>query len=189
MKLGLTIFRVVVGATMFAHGAQKLFGWFGGHGPDATGQAFDAMGHKPGKRTALAAGASEAGGGALLATGFLTPLGSAATIGVMSQAIRTVHWEKGFFNTEGGYEYNLVLIASALVLADVGPGPLSLDRALGTERSGSLVALAALGAGLAGPKLLERLNAAAEAEQPAAAPAPQTAEPRPAAPETVGSSR
>jgi putative oxidoreductase len=187
MKLGLTIFRVVVGATMFAHGAQKLFGWFGGHGPDATGQAFDAMGLKPGKRTALAAGASEAGGGALLATGFLTPLGSAATIGVMSQAIRTVHWEKGFFNTEGGYEYNLALIASAAALADVGPGPLSLDRALGTERTGSLVALAALGAGLAGPKLLERLNAGTD--QPAAAPAPQTAEPQPAAPETVGSSR
>jgi putative oxidoreductase len=184
MKLGLTLFRAVIGATMFAHGAQKLFGWFGGHGLEATGQAFDSMGLKPGKRTALAAGASEAGGGALLATGFLTPLGSAATIGVMSQAIRTVHKEKGFFVTEGGYEYNLALIASALVLADLGPGPVSLDRALGTELRGPLVALAALGAGLAGPIVMQRLAASA----PAPAPAPQTAEPQPAAPETVGSS-
>jgi putative oxidoreductase len=185
MKLGLTVFRVVIGATMFAHGAQKLFGWFGGHGLDATGQAFDSMGLKPGKHSALAAGASEAGGGALLATGFLTPLGSTATIGVMSQAIRTVHKEKGFFVTEGGYEYNLALAASAFALADLGPGRVSLDRALGTELRGPLVALAALGAGLAGPIVLQRLAASA----PAPAPAPQPAEPQPAAPETVGSSQ
>lgn len=174
MKLGLTVFRAVIGATMFAHGAQKLFGWFGGHGLDATGQAFDTMGMKPGKRNALVAGSSEAGGGLLLATGFLTPVGSAAIVGVMSQAIRAVHKEKGFFVTEGGYEYNLALVASALVLADVGPGPVSLDRALGTEKRGPLVALAALGAGLAGPLLIQRLAAG----EPAPAQAPQdTGEP------------
>jgi putative oxidoreductase len=184
MKLGLTLFRVILGGTMFAHGAQKLFGWFGGYGLEATGQAFEGMGLRPGKRTALVAGASEAGGGALIATGLLTPLGSAATIGVMSQAVRTVHWEKGFFVTEGGYEYNLALMAGAFMLADVGPGPLSLDRALGTEKTGLLVALAALAAGLAGPQLLERLAPS----EPAPAPAEQTAAPQPAAPETVGSS-
>jgi putative oxidoreductase len=184
MKLGLTIFRVILGGTMFAHGAQKLFGWFGGHGLDATGQAFEGMGLRPGKRTALVAGASEAGGGALIATGLLTPLGSAATIGVMSQAVRTIHWEKGFFVTEGGYEYNLALMAGAFMLADVGPGPVSLDRALGTEKTGLLVALAALGAGLAGPRLLERLAPS----EPAPAPAEQSAAPQPAAQETVGSS-
>ena len=185
MKLGLTAFRVVIGATMFAHGAQKLFGWFGGPGPDKLGQAFEGMGLKPGKRNAIIAGASEAGGGLLLATGFLTPVGSAATIGVMHQAIETVHKEKGFFVTEGGYEYNLALAAAAFVLADVGPGPLSLDRALGTEVRGPLVALAALGAGLAGPRLLERLAPS----EPAEAPAPRTDAAAPAAPETVGSSR
>jgi putative oxidoreductase len=185
MKLGLTLFRAAIGATMFAHGAQKLFGWFGGHGLEATGQAFDSMGVKPGKRSALTAGASEVGGGAMLATGFLTPLGSAATIGVMSQAIKTVHKEKGFFATEGGYEFNIALMAGAFLLADVGPGPVSLDRALGTELRGPLVALAALGAGLAGPIVMERLAA----DAPAPAPAPQTDAPRPAAPETVGSSR
>jgi putative oxidoreductase len=184
MTLGLTLFRAAIGATMFAHGAQKLFGWFGGHGLEATGQAFDSLGLKPGKRSALAAGVSETGGGALLAAGFLTPLGSAATIGVMSQAIQSVHKDKGFFVTEGGYEFNLALAAGAVLLADVGPGPVSLDRALGTELRGPLVALAALGAGLAGPRLLERLSAS----EPAPAPAPQTGEPQPAAQETVGSS-
>ena len=102
----------------------------------------------------------------------------------MSQAVRTVHWEKGFFVTEGGYEYNLALAAAAFVLADVGPGPISLDRALGTEVRGPLVALAALGAGFAGPLLLERLAPT----EPAQAPAPQTGAPQPAARETVGSS-
>jgi putative oxidoreductase len=184
MKLGLTVFRVLIGATMFAHGAQKLFGWFGGPGPDAMGQAFDSMGLKPGKRSAVIAGASEAGGGALLALGLLTPLGSAATIGVMSQAVQTVHKEKGFFVTEGGYEYNLTLAAAALALADLGPGPISLDRALGTELRGPLVALAAVGAGLAGPRLLERLAPS----EPAAAPAPQSDAAPQAAQETVGSS-
>src|SRR5215218_9117627 len=105
MKLGLTALRATVGAVFFAHGAQKLFGWFGGPGLQGMGTAFDSMGLKPGKRKALIAGTAEAGGGALIATGFLTPLGSAATIGVMTQAIRTVHWPKGFFATQGGYEY------------------------------------------------------------------------------------
>jgi putative oxidoreductase len=109
------------------------------------------MGLKPGKRTALAAGASEAGGGALLALGLFTPAASAALIGVMSQAVRTVHLDKGFFVTEGGYEYNLILGASAFLLADAGPGPISLDEKLGIRLSGPAVALAALGAGLAGP--------------------------------------
>jgi putative oxidoreductase len=187
MKLGLTALRAALGAVFFAHGAQKLFGWFGGGGLGGTGQAFDSMGLRPGRRNALIAGASEAGGGALLGAGFLTPLGSAATIGVMTQAVRSVHWPKGFFVTEGGYEYNLTLIAAAVALADVGPGPISLDRVLGTERSGTRWALAALAAGVAGPQLLQRLAAAAPSE-PAPAPAPQTNGRPEAARETVGSS-
>jgi putative oxidoreductase len=185
MRLGLTALRAVVGGIFFAHGAQKLFGWFGGPGPEAMGQGFEQMGLRPGKRNALIAGTSEAAGGTMLATGFLTPVGSAAVIGVMSQAIRTVHWDKGFFNTAGGYEFNLALIASAFALADTGPGPWSLDRALGTERSGPFWALAALGAGLAGPRLLEsaalakeeptRFTREAAPSETAPAPAPQTA--------------
>ena len=102
----------------------------------------------------------------------------------MSQAIRAVHKEKGFFVTDGGYEYNLALAASALVLADIGPGPVSLDRALGTEVRGPLVALAALAAGFAGPLVLQRLTA--EADE--ATPAPQADAPQPEQ-EPVGSAR
>jgi putative oxidoreductase len=167
MKLGLTALRATLGAVFFAHGAQKLFGWFGGHGLEATAGAFDSMGLRPGKRTALIAGASEAGGGALLGLGLLTPLGSAAVIGVMDQAVRTVHFEKGFFAANGGYEFNLTLVASALMLADSGPGPWSLDEKLGLRLTGPLWALAALGAGLAGPRLVERLAPPAEPEAPA----------------------
>jgi putative oxidoreductase len=165
MTLGLTALRAAVGGAFFAHGAQKLFGWFGGPGLDGMGQGFEQMGIKPGRRNALIAGASELGGGAMLAAGFLTPLGAAAIMGVMDKAVRTVHWSKGFFVTEGGYEYNVVLAAAAFALADVGPGRLSLDRALGIEMSGPAWALAALGAGLAGPRLLERT---APAEPPTA---------------------
>jgi len=169
MRLGITILRAVVGGVFMFHGTQKLFGWFGGHGPEATGQFFEQVGIKPGKRAALAAGAAEAGGGALVATGLMVPLGSAAIVGVMQQAVRSVHLPKGFENTKGGYEYNLVLAAAALALADSGPGPLSLDRVLGIRMSGSAWALAALAAGCAGPLLLER---AAPEEQP-----PDPAEP------------
>jgi putative oxidoreductase len=157
MKLGLTILRAVVGGTFFAHGAQKLFGWFGGPGLEGMGKGFEQMGMRPGRRNAMIAGVAEAGGGTLLATGFLTPVGAAGVIGVMHQAVRKVHWEKGFFMTAGGYEYNLALVAACVALVDAGPGPWSLDRALGTEKSGPLWALAALSAGLAGPLLLERM--------------------------------
>ena len=187
MKLGLIALRAALGAVFFAHGAQKLFGWFGGYGLEATANAFDSMGLKPGKRSALVAGVSETGAGVLFATGFLTPVASAASIAVQNEAIRTVHWEKGFFVTEGGFEFNLTLIAAALALADTGPGPLSLDRVLGTERSGTLWALAALGAGLAGPRLVERLAPAATPPTPA--PAPRTDGHQQEAQETVGSSR
>jgi putative oxidoreductase len=156
MKLGLAAVRVVVGLLFVGHGTQKLFGWFGGHGLEGTSGFFEQIGLKPGRKAAIAAGASEAGGGALLALGFLTPLASAALTGVMVQAIRTVHLEKGPWNQEGGYEYPLVLIAAAFAVADAGPGEWSLDHALGLNVKGPLVALAALGAGAAGPSLVMR---------------------------------
>jgi putative oxidoreductase len=167
----LTILRALVGALFVGHGTQKLFGWFGGHGPDGTGQFFESLGLKPGKRHAQLAGAAEAGGGALLATGFLTPLASTAITGTMVQAIRSVHGPKGPWVTEGGWEYNAVLIGAVIALAETGPGPISLDRALGTERKGAFWAAAALGAGVAGPLLVDRLlredASDTAAEQPA----------------------
>jgi putative oxidoreductase len=187
MRFGLPALRAVTGAVFIGHGTQKLFGWFNGPGPEGVAQGFDAMGLRPGKRNAVLAGVSETVGGTLLATGFLTPLGSAAAIGVMDEAIRTVHRSKGFFNTDGGYEFNLLLAASAIALADAGPGPWSVDRALGLKLHGPAWAIAALAAGLAGPRLVERFAPEPEPEpepqrfvrdmQPVSsgAPAPQSA--------------
>src|SRR3954453_6749355 len=155
MKLGLTILRVVVGALFIGHGTQKLFGWFGGYGLEGTGGFFESLGYRPGKRAAMAAGASEAGGGALLALGFLSPLAAAGIVGSMSQAIQAVHAPKGPWVSDGGWEYNAVLIAAALAVADAGPGDMSLDHALGLDKlHGPLWAAAALAGGVMGPRVL-----------------------------------
>ena len=173
MKLGLTFLRTIVGLLFVGHGTQKLFGWFGGHGPEGTGQFFENLGLKPGIKHARAAGASEAGGGALLAVGFLTPAAAAAIIGVMTTAIRKVHFKNGPWVTNGGYEYPLSLIAAMVLFADLGPGDVSLDHALGTEIKGPLVALLALGAGIGGATMMTR---PAEPQMAQAPPSP-TAEP------------
>jgi putative oxidoreductase len=150
MKLGRLAVRSVVGALFVGHGTQKLFGWFGGGGLDGTGQAFESLGLKPGRRHALAAGIAETGGGSLLALGLLTPLAASALIGTMATAIRQVHFKNGPWATEGGYEYNIVLVATLLALVDGGPGELSFDRVLRLHDTGVGWALAALGGGLAG---------------------------------------
>jgi putative oxidoreductase len=150
MKIGRLILRLVVGGLFVGHGTQKLFGWFGGNGLDATAQGFEHLGLRPGRQNAIAAGTAEAGGGALLAAGLATPLASSVLIATMLTAIHRVHAKNGPWAGDGGYEYNLVLIAAALALAEVGPGTLSLDAARGRERSGSGWALAALAAGAAG---------------------------------------
>ncbi len=150
MKIGRLFLRLVVGGYFFGHGTQKLFGWFDGNGLEGTAAGFEQMGLRPGRRNAIAAGASEAAGGALLAAGLATPLAASALTGTMITAIETVHKKNGPWVTKGGYEYNLVLIAAVLALAEVGPGGLSLDAALGRERSGSMWALGALGAGALG---------------------------------------
>ena len=156
MKLGLALLRSIIGLVFVGHGAQKLFGWFGGHGPEGTGQFFESLGLRPGRRHATAAGAAEMGGGALIALGFLTPAAAAAIIGVMSTAIRTVHIKNGPWVADGGYEYNLVLIACMVALADLGPGHISLDHALGTEVTGPLAGLIALGGGIGGAAIMTK---------------------------------
>src|SRR5438067_12051462 len=103
MNLGLLILRVVVGGLIVGHGTQKLFGWFGGHGLDGTGGFFESLGLRPGKHNAIAAGAAEAGGGALLAAGLATPVAGAAITGTMITAIRHVHWAKGPWMGDGGF--------------------------------------------------------------------------------------
>ncbi len=158
MKLRLLVTRTVVGGLFVGHGAQKLLGWFGGHGPEGTGQFFETIGIRPGKRSALAAGTAEAAGGALLVAGFLTPLAAASLSSVMLTAIREVHGAKGPWVTEGGYEYNLVLLATMFALTEAGPGPTSLDRALGTERCGTPWAIGQLAAGAVGAVLASKLR-------------------------------
>jgi putative oxidoreductase len=144
MDLGLVILRFVVGLTLAAHGAQKLFGWFGGYGLDATGHFLETLGFHPGRRHAALAGLTEAGGGVLLALGLLTPLGAALIASVMVVATITVHLKNGFFASSGGYEYNLVLAAATVSLAFSGPGALSIDVLLGYTFAGTVWGVGAI---------------------------------------------
>jgi putative oxidoreductase len=123
MKLLRLALRLLIGGLFVGHGTQKLFGWFGGHGLDGTGGFFESLGLGPGKRNALAAGAAEAGGGALLASGLALPLAGAAITGTMTTAIRHVHAPKGPWNQDGGWEYNAVLIGATLALVEDEWGP------------------------------------------------------------------
>jgi putative oxidoreductase len=150
MELGLLVLRLVVGLLFLGHGTQKLFGWYGGHGLAGTGQFFESMGFPSGKRQAFLAGFFEAGGGLLIALGLVTPVAAAALIAVMTVAIIRVHFAKGLWATEGGYEYNAVLIAAVFALSAVGAGEWSLDNALGISMHGAGWALGALGAGILG---------------------------------------
>src|SRR2546421_11273132 len=113
MSLALFVLRVVVGFTFVGHGAQKLYGSFGGDGPDRTAALFDQVALRPGRFNAMAAGCCEFLGGLALAFGFLTPFAAAALVAVMTAAIITVHARNGYWNTNKGFEYNLVLIAVA----------------------------------------------------------------------------
>ncbi len=158
MEGGLLLIRIVLGAIMVAHGAQKLFGWFGGHGLSGTGSGLESMGLRPGRMYAAVNGVAEFGGGALLALGLLTPLGSAAVAGVMFVAIATVHWSNGFFNTRGGYEFNLLIIATAIALAITGPGEISIDHLAGWTLAGPAWGLGALGISAAAAGLVLALR-------------------------------
>src|SRR5262245_10383726 len=126
MDVGLLVLRLVLGLTFAAHGTQKLFGWFGGYGIAGTGGFLESLGFRPGKVQAVLAGLSELGGGLLVAAGLVTPLGAALIIGVMVAAIGSVHLAKGFWVSNGGYEYNLLVIATAFALACIGPGEYSV---------------------------------------------------------------
>jgi putative oxidoreductase len=149
MKLGSLAIRWVVGPLFMGHGAQKLWGAFGGHGPEGTGQFFEQLGIRPGRRNAIAAGASEFAGGAMLALGALTPFASSLISGTMLTAIRKAHAKKGPWVSEGGYEYNLVLLAAMVAVNDYGPGRPSVDEALFGELRGPFWAVSQLVAGAA----------------------------------------
>lgn len=130
MDTALLLIRLVVGGIVAAHGAQKLFGWFHGHGLAGTAAFLESLGFRPGRAHAWLLGSAELFGGLALASGFLTPVAAAAVTGTMLAAIVAVHWEKGFFSSDGGYEFPLALGVAGLAMAFSGAGRWSLDRAL-----------------------------------------------------------
>ena len=157
MDVAVVLLRLVAGLTLAAHGSQKLFGAFGGGGIAGTRTFFTGLGFRRPHLMALAAGTGELAGGLLLALGLLTPLAALALVVVMLNAIATVHWRNGFFNSAGGYEYNLLVIAAALAVTGGGPGRFSLDAAFGWSEQISgpwwMLAVAGLGLVIAGVTL------------------------------------
>lgn len=164
--LGLLILRLTVGGLLGGHGSQKLFGWFGGYGIQGTAGFLESMNFKPGHLWAGAAGASEFGGGALTALGFLHPLGPVGTLAAMIVASLTAHGGKPIWSAEGGAELPVTNIAAALALALSGPGRFSLDSLFGIRLprwfvvTVILVEAALVGVGLYKPSFLVPSSAA-----------------------------
>ena len=151
MNVALLILRIVVGALFMGHGAQKLFGVFGGPGLAGFAGWVQGLGLRPARLWAIVAGMCEFGGGLLFALGLITPIAALALLAVMLTAVATVHWTKGLWVTKGGYEYNLVLSAVAAALALGGPGIHALDHVFGIawpEPATFLIGLAVVIAGV-----------------------------------------
>jgi len=130
VDLGIFILRVVIGLLFIGHGAQKLFGWFGGKGLKATAQGYASFHLQPAKLWAVLAGLSEFLGGMGLALGFLTPVAAALIIGVMLMAILKVHLPNGLWNQNRGFEYPLVNLLVTAFLGLFGPGMYALEQYL-----------------------------------------------------------
>lgn len=130
LNIGLFVLRVVVGLTVAGHGAQKLFGWFGGPGISGFKGWLSAMNVWPAGPWAVGAALAEFAGGLLVAAGLLTPIAALAVCGSMLTAIILVHLSKGFWSKDGGYEFPLTILAAMTCLSLTGPGLYSLDQAL-----------------------------------------------------------
>jgi len=151
MDAGLFVGRVVLGMLMAGHGAQKLFGWFGGYGLNGTGGFLESLGFRPGRIFAIAAALTELSGGLMTALGLFGPVGPALIVSVMIVAAVTVHWAHGLFAQNNGIELPLLYGTVAAGLALTGPGAISLDFLFGfTAFSSPMFAWAALIAGVVG---------------------------------------
>jgi putative oxidoreductase len=151
LNIGLLLIRLIFGLVMVAHGAQKLFGWFGGYGLAGTGGFFESLGFRPGRRFAFAAALSEFTGGWLFTLGFLGPVGPMLIIAVMLVASISVHWRNGLFASTNGVEVPLLYATAVIGVALIGYGVYSLDAAFGlaTFWTPGLIGLA-LAAGVLG---------------------------------------
>jgi putative oxidoreductase len=164
--------RLTFGGYLVGHGAQKLFGAFGGGGPKGTGEHFEQLGLKPGIVMSVLAGSTELLGGALTATGTASPLGPIMGASTMVVAAGTAHRGKGVFVQTGGPELPIMNLAAAAVLATLGPGRFSLDRLTGTRLPGWMARAVigtgiALSAGLVGWSVVQQQRARAEDAAPA----------------------
>jgi putative oxidoreductase len=145
MNIAVLLIRLTVGGILAAHGTQKLFGWFGGPGIAGTAEFLESLGFRPGRFHARLLGLAETLGGSLVAVGLITPVAAAAATGVMITAVATIHWTKGFFAQDGGYEYPLALAVIATAIGFAGAGKYSLDAALGWNLGGTKWGAAAAG--------------------------------------------
>lgn len=169
LDIGLLVLRVVVGGLLAGHGAQKLFGWFGGYGFAGTSGFMGGMLRlRPAMFWTAVAGFSELGGGLSIALGFLTPFGASALAGAMLVAIVLAHWPK-LWASENGFEYPLVLLAAAVMFGLGGAGAYSVDAALGIGIPSVPVFLTGLGFAVIGTFVAIAARAPAE---PAAAARP-----------------
>jgi len=164
--------RLVVGGYLAVHGAQKLFGAFGGSGLEKSGAGFERIGLRPGRFMAAAAGITELGGGVLTAAGVADPAGPLAIMGAMTVAA-TTHRAKGPLNSRGGFELPLTNLAAAATLAVVGPGKFRLGPALPRP----LAVAGTVGGGLLAAGLVAMMLTAKPA---ASVPGPVPGNPKPA---------
>ena len=146
VDLALLILRLTVGLTFAAHGAQKVFGWWGGPGYQGWQGAMSQMGFKPAGLFAAISAGVELIGGLALALGLLTPIAGAALIAQSVVIVGQVHWRNGFFSTKGGYEFPLTLGVAVAAIVLIGAGAWSMDAAIGfTVSASARIGLIALG--------------------------------------------
>ena len=168
IALGLLVLRLVIGLTLAAHGAQKVFGWWGGSGMTAWTAGMTRMRIRPALPWAWISALSELLGGLALALGLFSPLGNFAIVGAMGVAVALVHWPNGFWNGKRGYEFNLALVSAAVALALTGPGTYSVDELIHVHPPEPLTLIIGTLATIAGVAIVVATRS------PAVAPKPET---------------